>query len=357
MGVFKKNNKWWVDYTFNGIRIRKPVSDKKADALSYLAKARNDILYKKHPLPRNEKVLFLTLAEKYLSLHSKHKKSFQTDISLMKPLVLHFGNFTISDISREHIDLYRNERLHTRIRQGKKYPDGKPISKTTINRELALIRNMLNKAVEWGMIAWNPLAKIKLYREEPKERILTEKELRKLVDLARSPQKEIILVAINTGMRKGEILKLKWDYINLEEHFIETRSKTEKIRIIPLNDELRKVLSRLSLQRAGQEYVFVNPKTGKPYTDIKKSWVSLLERAKIKDFRFHDLRHCFATYSLMKGGDLISLRETLGHTDIRTTERYAKAMFEGQRRLVQGFQVGEKEGEVVDFPVKKTSSK
>jgi len=359
MGVFRKNQKWWVDYTFQGKRIRKPVSTKKSDALDYLAKVKSDILYRKHPLPRNEKVPFFELAEKYLSLQSMHKKSFKTDIALMKPLVSYFGNYIVNEITIEHIDLYKNERLHTKIRKGKKFPEGKPISKTTINRELALMRNMFNKAVEWGMLSWNSIARIKLYKEEPKERILTEKEIGKLVSMAKPPLKDIILVAINTGMRKGEILNLKWDYVNLEEKFIETRSKTNKIRIIPINDALAKILSRLSLKREGREHVFENLRTNKPFTDVKKSWATLLEKAGIKDFRFHDLRHCFATYTLLKGGDLISLREILGHSDIKTTGRYAKAMFEGQQRLVKGFQVGEKDGEVIDFPeeiIKKTSS-
>lgn len=154
-------------------------------------------------------------------------------------------------------------------------------------------------------------------------------------------------------MRKGEILNLKWDSINLNERIIETGSKTKKIRIIAINDELYKMLSRLSLIRDGRSYVFENPYTGKPFTDNKNAWRSLLKRTGINDFRFHDLRHCFATYSLLNGGDLVSLQDTLGHTDIRTTSRYAKVMIEGKRRLVNSFQIGEKEGQVLEMPQKK----
>jgi integrase len=153
-------------------------------------------------------------------------------------------------------------------------------------------------------------------------------------------------------MRKGEILNLKWNSINLNERIIETRSKTKEIRIIAINDELYKMLSRLSLKRDGRSYVFENPVTGKPYTDNKTAWRFLLRRAGIEDFRFHDLRHCFASYALLNGGDLVSLQDTLGHTDIRTTRRYAKAMIEGKRRLVNCFQIGEKDGEVLEMPQK-----
>jgi len=113
------------------------------------------------------------------------------------------------------------------------------------------------------------------------------------------------------------------------------------------------MLSRLSLIREGRSYVFENPETGKPFTDNKTAWRSLLRRTGINDFRFHDLRHCFATYTLLNGGDLVSLQDTSGHTDIRTTSRYAKAMIEGKRRLVNSFQIGEKDGEVLEMPSKK----
>ena len=238
--------------------------------------------------------------------------------------------------------------------KSKKDPNGKPISKTTINRELALFRNILNKAVEWGYISLNPLVGIKImFPEKPKERILTKKELERLIAMAKQPLKNQVIVALNTGMRKGEILNLKWDSINLNERIIETRSKTKVIRIIAMNDELYKMLSRLSLIRGGRSYVFENPSTGKPFTDNKTAWWFLLRRAGIENFRFHDLRHCFATYALLNGGDLVSLQDTLGHTDIRTTRRYAKAMIEGKRRLVNSFQIGEKEGQVLEMPQKK----
>jgi integrase len=357
MGIYKKQETWWVDYTHQGKRIRTKISNKKKDAVDFMAKIKSDILYKRHPLPKDKKISFCDFAKKYAKLHSSQKKSFATDKSLLKTLVSYFGNYSLSDIandSKNHIALYKTERLNDRIKKGKKNPNGKPVSKTTINRELALFRNMLNKAVEWGYISLNPLVGIKImFPEKPKERILTKKELERLIAMARQPLKSQVIVALNTGMRKGEILNLKWDSINLNERIIETRSKTKVIRIIAINDELYKMLSHLSLKRDRRSYVFENPVTGKPYTDNKTAWGFLLKRAGIENFRFHDLRHCFATYALLNGGDLVSLQDTLGHTDIRTTSRYAKAMIEGKRRLVNCFQIGEKDGQVLEMPQKK----
>lgn len=344
MSVFKKRGVWWVDYSFNGDRIRKPISKKKSDALAYEAQAKTDILHHRHPLPRNEKKKFSDFTKDYVRLHACHKKSFCTDKSLLKTLVGYFRDYTIADIALNAaglIDHYKAERMVARVRKGHKYPEGKPISKTTINRELALLRHIMSKAVEWGHISVNPLASRKMmFPEKPKERILKIEELKLLLTLAREPLRSQLTIALNTGMRKNEILKLKWDAVNLREEFIETRSKTDKIRIIPMNQEVYRLLSEMSLKRAGRDYVMENPKTGKPYTDNKRAWRTLLKRAKIDNFRFHDLRHCFATYALLNGGDLISLKETLGHTDIRTTSRYAKAMLEGQQRIVNGAQIG-----------------
>lgn len=357
MSVYKRGEIWWVDYTFRGQRIRKPISKKKSDALSYEAQAKTDILHKRHTLPKNEKKKFSELAMDYDRLHARHKKSYKTDKALLKSLSVYFGDYTIADIAIDAaglIDHYKADRITARVRKGHKFPQGKAISKTTINRELALLRHMMSKAVEWGHISFNPLAGRKMmFPEKPKESILTIEELRCLITLAREPLKTQIIIALNTGMRKNEILKLKWDSVNLRERFIKTRSKTDKIRIIPLNDDLYTLLSEMSLRRGGRDYVMENPNTGKPFTENKEAWKFLLKRSRIKNFRFHDLRHCFATYALLNGGDLISLKEILGHTDIRTTSRYAKAMLEGQQRIVNSIKIGTGAVQVEDMPARR----
>ncbi|MCP4219452.1 MAG: site-specific integrase [bacterium] len=348
MAVVKKDGMWWVDYRVNGKRIRKCVSRRKKDAEEYFDKIRDDIRQKRYPVRKDERILFQDFASRYLLLHSTQKKSFATDSSLIKNLVEFFGKSAISEIAIDTIcliDQYKAKRRQAKVRIGKKHPKGKPISTTTINRELGLMRHMFTKAVDWGYLSTNPLLGINMmYREDPTENILNVTELERLIDLAKSPLKEQVIIALNTGMRKGEILRLKWATVNLEERFIETRSKTKTIRIIPINDELFKVLSDLSLKRAGALHLFENPKTGKPVQSNKTAWKTLLRRAGLIGFRFHDLRHNFATYALLNGGDLVSLQETLGHTDVRTTRRYAKAMLKGQQRLVSGFQIGGKAG-------------
>lgn len=112
------------------------------------------------------------------------------------------------------------------------------------------------------------------------------------------------------------------------------------------------LFGKLLPERRRQEYLFESPKTGKPYTNVKKGWASLLTKADIENLRFHDLRHIFATYVILRGGDLISLQDTLGHTQITTTRRYSKAMREGKRKLVNGFNVADSEANIIELEKK-----
>jgi integrase len=161
------------------------------------------------------------------------------------------------------------------------------------------------------------------------------------------------MVALNTGMRKGEILSLEWNQVNLEQGFITMvaqKTKSKQIRRVPLNRPLIKLFIKLQANRKDQRYVFLNPVSGKPYKDLKRRWYGLLKQTGIDDFRFHDLRHTFATYSLLKkGGNLVALQETLGHSDISTTSRYTKALLEGQQKLVNSFEVFENDSDDIDL--------
>jgi integrase len=201
--------------------------------------------------------------------------------------------------------------------------------------------------------------KYEMAKEEPKERILTEQEIRRLVENSEAPLRNIILVALNTGMRKAEILNLEWDQVNLEEGIIRIeaqRNKNRKIRVIPLNNSMKEVFYKLNYSRNGSQYVFENPKTGKAFVCINRRWRSLLKDLGIRGFRFHDLRHTFATYALLKkGGDLVSLQATLGHADISTTARYTKALLEGQRKMVNSFEVPESESNIIELAGQKVN--
>ena len=135
-------------------------------------------------------------------------------------------------------------------------------------------------------------------------------------------------------MRRGEIFNLKWSNINFEYGFIELlETKSGKSRKIPISDKLKNIFNNLQT-KIESEYVFINPETQAPYVDIKNSFHTVLEKAKIYNFRFHDLRHTVATRLVEKGIDLVAVKERLGHSKIETPMRYAHAVPERKLQAI-----------------------
>jgi integrase len=122
-------------------------------------------------------------------------------------------------------------------------------------------------------------------------------------------------------MRLGEILNLKWENVDLKRRIIAvTRAKSKKIRHIPINGTLLDVLSGI---KRNHPYVFINPDRGEPWQQVKKGFKSACLKAGVENLRFHDLRHTFATRLIERGTDIITIRDLLGHSSVRVTERYA----------------------------------
>lgn len=130
------------------------------------------------------------------------------------------------------------------------------------------------------------------------------------------------LLVMNTGLRRGEVFELTGKDVDLQGRNLTVRAayaKASKARHIPLNDE---AMSVLRVWAQGEGLVFPG-KDGQPMTDVKKSWASLMDSAQIEDFRFHDLRHHFASKLVMVGVDINTVRELIGHADIKMTLRYS----------------------------------
>ncbi len=132
--------------------------------------------------------------------------------------------------------------------------------------------------------------------------------------------KPIILMALLTGMRRGEILRLTWKDVNFNNSIIQIReTKNGEIREVPIHKELFLALSKMEIKG---KYIFTN-KDGSQKKDIRTAFGNALKRAKISNFRFHDLRHTFASHLVMNGVDLLSVKELLGHKTIDMTLRYS----------------------------------
>ena len=195
------------------------------------------------------------------------------------------------------------------------------------NKILTVLKHMFTKALDWEMITEETLKKVrkvKLLKGEIKRlRYLSEEEAERLISNCESYLKPIVITALNAGMRKGEIFGLTWDRVDLKNRIILLdKTKNGERREIPINDTLLQALSGI-VRRLDCKYVFYNLNTLKPFDNIKRSFASALRKSHILDFHFHDLRHTFASRLVMAGVDLITVKELLGHKDIKMTLRYS----------------------------------
>ncbi|MBA7622771.1 Tyrosine recombinase XerD [subsurface metagenome] len=255
-------------------------------------------------------ITFGELAEMYLAYAKVNKKSWKRDVSSFKKLLPVFENMRIKDISAFHIEKYKQKRREE-------------VSKASTNREIALLKHMFNLAIMWKKASHNPVREVKLFKERNQRvRFLTEEEIHKLIEYCLPQLKPIVITALTTGMRRGEILKLKWKNVDFERSLITIEeTKNDSVRRIPINDFLKEILLNLE-SRNTNEYVFLNIHK-RPYSDIKTAWQKAIKKAGIKDFRFHDLRHTFASYLVMSNVNLKTVQELLGHKSMQMTMRYS----------------------------------
>jgi integrase len=314
MGIFQKGNNWYIDYYVKGRRKRKKIGPSKKLALQVLKDVQIKIakgeylgIYEEKKIPFNE------YAKEYLD-YSKANKAWSTyhrhDRFNIARLVSFFKDKYLFEITPQMIEKYKAERLVG-------------VSPATVNRELANLKNMYTKAIEWGYVKSNPVKKVKFLKEPPgRLRYLKAEEVDALLKACADHLHPIVVAALNTGMRRSELFNLKWAEVDLNNRKITVvNAKNNESRVIPINQTLYKELIAVSNKSKG-EYVFSDRK-GSPFRDIKKSFSTALKRAKIEDFRFHDLRHTFGSHLVMQGVDLRTVQQVLGHKDIKMTMRYS----------------------------------
>jgi len=318
-----KSGKWIIDFTFKNRRIRRVIGERKQEAEAAAIRIKNDILTEKYGFAKPKRIiLFEKFAKEFLELHSKqNKKSWGRDDTSLKHLVSFFKGKALSDITPELIEKYKAKRREQ-------------VSSATVNRELACLKTLYSKAVEWDKIQLNPAIKIKKLKENGfKERILTNEEMKNLIEVASPHLKPVLTIALNTGMRRTEILSLKWKDVNFSKGYIFIEdSKSGRSRKIPMNIMTLETLKDI---KQASEFVFFNPETKTCIKDVKTAFKTACKKADIKNFRFHDLRHTAATKMIEAGIDLVTVSKILGHSNISMTMRYAHPTPENMQRAVE----------------------
>jgi len=327
MSLYKRGNIWWIAVTKDGKRhfFSTKTSDKKkaqeiyAKVLLRLSgtDAENPTKKVENRLPQSNITFAEFFKNHYLPWCYGRYEDYRIKKYYLNILPEHFKQLKLYQISIVEI-----EKLQT-------HWISKEYSKATSNKYLAILKASLAKAYEWDMITeeiLKSLKKVKPLRGETKRlRYLTEDEIIKLLDNCESYLYPIVFVALNTGMRKSEILNFTWDNVDLKNGLILLeKTKNGERREIPMNEPLKQLFRQLFIKRRlDTEYVFVNPETGKRYIDLKRSFATACKKSGIRDFHFHDLRHTFASQLVMNGVDLKTVQELLGHKDIKMTLRYS----------------------------------
>lgn len=254
----------------------------------------------------------------YIPYVKTYKKSWEMDISRIRNHLLpYFGTMCMKDIEKRNVVQLINDQLPT-------YKPG------SINRVIILLRYMFNLAIKWEIegVFRNPTAGIPLLKENNQvERFLSAEEAKALliaIKASKNPMlQHIVSMLILTGARKREVLDAKWEDFDMERtSWRIPNTKAGKARIVPLSDTATALLTKLRKKKRSP-YAFANPITLKPYKSIYYSWHTARKEAGLDDVRIHDLRHSFASFLVNAGRSLYEVQTLLGHTQIKTTQRYA----------------------------------
>lgn len=328
----KDTGKWVCDFYYNGARITRTLkfARTKKEAEQAEAVIMNQVFQQAYGFDEKPDKRFEDFViENFLPYSETNKKSFYCDVLICRVLVKKFKGKTLRQITPPMVESFKQEMVNTPTKHGKKR---KP---RTVNYHLSILSRIFSLAIEADIIDKNPCQKVKkLKLNNQRTRILSEEEEARLFLALKDNEivKQIVTVALHTGMRRGEIFNLKWFDVDFNRGLIQVReSKSNKKRFIPMNETIRNLLNGLKRK---SEFVFPSPKTNGKLTDIKHSFTSALSEAEIKDFHFHDLRHTAATRMADKGADGFTLMRILGHSDIRMTARYTHATDVALRRAV-----------------------
>ena len=329
--MYKRGDRWYSDFFHDGERFtRSWGAISKTVAKEKDRKFRTETLEGKHRL-KSKKILFERFAEKYLEharLNKKPKSATRNEVSInmLKPF---FEGKLLNSIHPFMVEQYKKDRRE------------KGASPATVNRDVATLKNMFRRAAEWAYLPLNTLAGVKAFREDnDKMWALSAAEEAKILEACdKQPQRDkylrdLILFALNSGMRQEEIFSLKRSAVNLTERFIEvTDTKNHENRKVPINDTLYEILSRrvksiwtYRKREISSEYVFSTRKGARIPVLTSSFWKVIENAGLIKQtekgpvrFRFHDLRHTFGSRLGMAGVDLKTIMEIMGHKTPKVT--------------------------------------
>ncbi|MFQ5911101.1 MAG: tyrosine-type recombinase/integrase [Thermoplasmata archaeon] len=341
----KKSGTWWICYIDGeGKRHREKVGSKGLARRVY-EKRKTEVREGRYfPPERRRVVLFDEIARDYeIYCQASGRRVQSTDAGFQR-LLDFFGGRRTESITRADVETFQMSLslietqygAQARALVGNEEVAVRTLSPATINRHLILLKAIFNRAIRAGKVTTNPVRGVSLLKENNiRVRYLTPDEETRLLEVLPNRLHPLIIVAIYTGMRHGELLRLRWEDVDFYSGTITVcRAKSGEGRRLPMNTVIRDTLLNLRQERIqegrakrdGREllspYVFCAPEGGY-LKNFYRDWYPALHRAGLRDLRFHDLRHTFASRLVMAGVDLYSVQILLGHKTPAMTLRYA----------------------------------
>jgi integrase len=324
MSLFKRGNTWWAYVWIDGVRHHKSTgTSNRRKAETILRQFHDELNDARQRLPQlKPEMTFGELATLFIGSGMGKPHS----LDRLKHLLPFFADMLLLQINTSAIRKYRQERNRE-----------KTLTAATVNRDLSVLRRVLYWGVEEGYLSSNPMGRLRMERERRTKRpVMSLREEQLLVAAAPPHLQRIILCALHTGMRRGEILSQRWEDIDFDNRILHvTHSKTPEgeAREIPLTNRLNKMLQA---QRARRGPVFTYD--GDAIKIIKTTWASSLRRAGIRHFRFHDLRHTANTRMMLAGVLQEVRREIIGHSSQRSrdvNDRYTQIELPEKREAIR----------------------
>jgi integrase len=332
MGLYKRGQVWWMCFSYKGKFIRRSTEtkEKKLAERVYrkcLGEVAEDKWFKRLA---GEDMTFKEMMKKYMKEHSIPKKaSSERDTSSLTHLLPFFEGYTLTEVTPKLINEYKTARRNEQA------------SPCTINRELALAKHAFTLAVkEWEWVEENPVKKVSMEKEPiSRDRWLTFEEEERMLPLSPQWLSGIIIFAIETGCRRDEILSLVWKDVDLFKKVATILGKkTDERRTIPLTNRALEVLkdrgrARMKVRSIKEDFVFADPQGQKiNIHSLRWAFEEVIKKVEIEDFRFHDLRHTFASRLAQSGVDPYTIQRLMGHKTFTTTQRYAHHYSESLRK-------------------------
>lgn len=322
MALYRRGQRWYADYYANGERVQESTGTaNRREAEKYLALRISEVQRGVFVKPVN--TTLAELCERYIEYAKLHKRSWKRDEQMLAHLQEFFGPSKLRDMTPLRVEEYQRERV-------------KDVCPATSNREMALLKHMFNMAERWGQHQGTNPVRFVRFLPEDNLRFETLSDSQEAALLLASPPylREMIVFAINTGLRTSDILGLQWKEVDIDQKRLKKIvKKSERPLSLPLNDSAFRVVEARAAVQHGH-YVFYNPMTGDRFKDIKGAMLAAVKRAGLPKITWHMFRHTFASRLTRDGVDIVTVKELLGHANISTTMRYAHSNDDAKRRAV-----------------------